>query len=69
MADIADRAADHIERESAGLLAKRKPVGPAACGACHFCGEEVRGEARFCDADCRDGYEREQRAVTQRVAS
>lgn len=69
MADIADKANDHIERENAGLLAKRLPTGPAACGACHFCGEEVHGEARFCDADCRDDYEREQRAAKQRAVA
>ena len=61
MADIADRAGEHIEREAAGLLAQRKPAGPAATGSCHNCGEALEGDSRWCDADCRADWEREQR--------
>jgi hypothetical protein len=67
VADIADKAGDHIERESVGLLAQRKPAGPTACGACHYCGEDVRGEARWCDSDCRDDWEKDQRAAKNRA--
>lgn len=58
MADPADLAQEHIEREEVGLLAQRKPVGPSACGACYFCGEEVKGEARWCNAECRNAWEK-----------
>lgn len=60
MADPADLAQEHIEREQANFLAQRKPIGEKACGACHFCGEEVHGVALFCDTDCAQDYEREQ---------
>lgn len=64
MADPVDLAQEHIEREAPHILAaSKRPVGPAACGACHYCGEEVHGEARFCDTECRDGYEKEQTAL------
>lgn len=61
MADIADKAAEHIERESAGLLAQRRPIGPVANGFCHWCEATVAAALRWCDADCRNDYERDQR--------
>ena len=30
-------------------------------GHCHYCGEITGGGRRFCDADCRDEYDREAR--------
>ncbi len=56
--DEVDAANEHVERERAALLARRKPAGPVACGACHFCGAEVHGEARWCDVECRDAWEK-----------
>lgn len=64
MADIADKAADHIERESIGLLARRKPIGPVANGRCHFCDEILNDTDRWCDANCRDDYQRDLKRST-----
>lgn len=63
MPDIADNAQDHIERETAGLLAARKPAGPKADGRCHNCNSLVPPGLRWCDADCREDWERDQRAA------
>lgn len=43
------------------LVTSRKPEGPAATMECLFCGAGLDGIKRWCDADCRDGWEREQR--------
>ena len=37
------------------------PVLPAT-GACHWCDALLPAGARFCDVDCRDGWQREQDA-------
>lgn len=59
MADIADITTDRAEREAPYLLAaSRRPSGPVAMGICHWCEEPLAGEARFCDAGCRDDYQR-----------
>lgn len=59
--DIADKAAEHIERESANLLAQRRPAGPAPDGSCHWCDKPLAGGLRWCDADCRNDWERDLR--------
>lgn len=61
MADIADKAAEHIERESANLLAQRRPIGPVSNGSCHSCAAPVGEGHRWCDVDCRTDWERELR--------
>ncbi len=33
----------------------------AYTGECHYCGAITGGGARFCDADCRDDWERAER--------
>lgn len=60
MADIADRAQKREEEILEAALKHRKPEGPQANGFCHNCGEHLRGKgARWCDAACRDDWERE----------
>ena len=70
MADPVDIAQDHMEREAPHILAaSKKPAGPVANGRCHFCDEDLADpDARFCDKDCLDGYEREQKAVARNGA-
>lgn len=61
MADIADITGDRAELEAPYLVAaSRRPSGPVANGSCHFCSERVPEPMRWCDADCRAGYEHEQ---------
>jgi hypothetical protein len=71
MSDEADRADDIIERKQAeGLeqarlgnamqaLREERYKGPCFCG-------EVMGK-RFCGPECRDDFEREQRAKSRRL--
>lgn len=40
------------------ILRSRKPEGPVANGRCHWCDEILPDTHRFCDAICRDNFER-----------
>jgi hypothetical protein len=58
MADEIDRAQE-LNLLTNELAAKhRKPVLPAI-GICHYCSEAVPGDAKFCDGECADEYEKE----------
>lgn len=63
--DDADKAQDHIERESPTILRQRRPEGPIPNGRCHWCGELVSDEARWCDAGCRELWEQARRAFVR----
>ena len=63
--DDADNAQDHIEREQPALLQQRQPPGPIPNGLCHWCGELVSDEARWCDAGCRELWEQARRAFVR----
>lgn len=61
MADDVDRAAEHTERERAGLLAQRRPIGriPGPNGRCFWCDEIVGDQQRWCDVDCTRAWEKD----------
>lgn len=66
MTDIIDMASDReqLDRENA-LRATRRAAEREKLpdtGQCHYCGEETPQGFRFCDSDCRDGWQREQAA-------
>lgn len=57
--DLADQC--DLQNEVAfafDLLTSRKPEGPKANGACHFCKEPLSEGLRFCDSDCASDFER-----------
>ena len=58
-ADRADR--EDIIREQAIAAVRRRSKELAPIGFCYYCSEQVPAGSRFCDADCRDEYETEQR--------
>ena len=66
MADEIDNAqADELfHREQQIRAAVGKPSLPAV-GSCYFCFECVAPGLRFCDPDCRDGWEEEENARTR----
>ncbi len=57
MSDFADEAAAEQDIHLTAALHVRKPSLPIT-GHCHNCGEPVQSLTHFCDADCRDDYER-----------
>lgn len=62
MPDEFDRASELETRQREDALARvRSRVGLLPCGACHNCGEELPPGRLFCDADCRDDFEKRHR--------
>jgi len=63
MADDIDRAGENQAIFDKYLLQGRvrKPELPAATGKCFLCQEPVLTAKRFCDEDCQNRYEREQK--------
>lgn len=58
MADVTDRADVEVERSLAYALRQRRPEGPAETGFCLSCSEDLPQGRRWCDAVCRDEWER-----------
>ena len=60
MSDEFDRASDleEIHREMAIKNASQKSQLPDI-GHCYYCAEYTPPGRRFCDSECRDGYEAE----------
>ena len=61
MTDIADLASEREELIRAAALAERKPEGPKATGHCLECGHPFavhKDGRRWCNAECRDDWER-----------
>ena len=61
MTDLADLAREREELIRAAALAERKPEGPMATGYCLECGHPFpahRDGRRWCNAECRDDWEK-----------
>lgn len=58
MSDFAEDAERTEELHRSIALKARKPTGPAACGACHYCLAIVDDGMRWCDSSCRDDWEK-----------
>jgi hypothetical protein len=58
MADDIDLAQERNEFLLKAQIAVRKPEGPEATGECLTCSTALPLPRRWCDADCRDDYER-----------
>lgn len=58
MADIYDQAEATEQLFLNVALSHRKPELKAK-GTCHWCLAPVSGDAHFCDADCRDDYQKD----------
>ena len=58
-ADPIDAASEQERMILDAAIAYRKPEGPSATGQCLHCEEPVALGVRWCDADCRDMWERE----------
>ena len=69
MTDVSDQATFREEQErELSLAAARKNTAPTllATGRCHHCEAHIGPERRFCDADCRDGWEINRQAQERR---
>ncbi|MDR0577756.1 MAG: hypothetical protein LBI87_09540 [Candidatus Accumulibacter sp.] len=70
MSDLADQAQAREEALAETLRRfGRAPVkSPAATGVCLNCGERLDGGRRWCSPECRDDWERQERAARRRGA-
>ncbi len=61
MADIIDEASEWEDELRQQALRRRKPNGPSPTGHClnAECGEKLPVGHRWCDANCRERYERQ----------
>lgn len=59
--DEFDRAseAEQIDRDLCIAQARRYGGALLPVGACHYCDSLLRADKLFCDAECRDEWERE----------
>lgn len=58
MSDNLDIASDREEIARSFAQSLRKPAGPIATGRCLWCDDVVGDEQRWCDVECRNGWER-----------
>lgn len=56
--DDSDMATLREEQARAVALSVRMPEGPQPTGVCMHCGAPLPGGRRWCDAECRDEWER-----------
>jgi hypothetical protein len=57
--DEGDRAAAIQQKDIDNGLKIRRAEGPAPRGICYHCGESVADGLRWCDAECRDAWQRD----------
>lgn len=60
ISDTNDMSSAHEEMARFAATQFRRPEGPAATGECLNCGELLPAGLRWCDADCRNDYERQE---------
>lgn len=62
MGDILDQADKHIEYVLREALSKSKMPEPSKVhtGYCWFCESPLEAPKRWCDAECRDNWQKEQ---------
>lgn len=59
--DDADIASVNTDAAIATAIAAKKPSGPEATGLCLYCeAPQANLLSRWCDADCRDAWQREE---------
>ena len=67
--DDIDITSERMEAEMPRMIeASRRPVGPKPIGICNFCFHPVGPGLVFCDKDCADDYDREQKAKRRNAA-
>ena len=69
MADQFDKASDleQLDRDRSIAIARQKTASPEPTGFCFWCEEPVLPGARWCNSDCREDWDNEQRRLKNRV--
>lgn len=61
--DVIDQGNETAEIFRKAALSQRAPEGPEATGHCLNCDARLLPRQRWCDHNCRDDWEKTQRAV------
>jgi hypothetical protein len=61
--DVIDQGNEAAEIFRRSALSQRQPEGPTAIGYCLNCDARLATGLRWCDAACRDDWEKQQRAA------
>lgn len=56
--DDFDIASEREELARSMAIAAKRPAGPAPTGRCLYCDELVADTQRWCDASCRDAWQK-----------
>lgn len=64
--EVIDKAQENEQLFTELALKNAKQQTLTANGRCHYCEETIDEGLRFCDVDCRDDYDREQRILRRR---
>lgn len=64
--DEFELASEHEQLRRDIALRLRKPIGPEATGVCLHCETPLSDGRRWCDAECREDWEKRQRAERMR---
>lgn len=62
--DVVDQGNEAAELFNKAALSQRKPEGPESTGFCFNCEARLAPKLRWCDAACRDDWEKTERAAT-----
>ena len=64
MVDEVDVSSKNVEKEIETALKNIDTTIPKnKTGKCLYCKADITNERRWCDADCRDNYERQKRTL------
>lgn len=61
MSDVFDQASEREDRDRQAAIDHQRRTAESLpyVGVCYYCGSSTVTGVRFCDADCRDDYQRE----------
>lgn len=65
MSDIFDQASEREDRDRQAAIDRQRRASERLpyVGCCYYCGSITPTGVRFCDADCRDDYQEQQRRM------
>ncbi len=61
LSDMAQKAVDDLTDSAVKAIRSQAGTKLLFCGSCYFCTTPVHSPHLFCDLDCRDDWEYEQR--------
>lgn len=70
--DLFDQAQELEQMQRTAFIAEARKApskGPIYTGCCAYCADTVAFPRRFCDGECRSGWEQEQDAIKRNLGN